>query len=154
MFREMRRHDRQLQMEEADAILKRETHGVLSVIGENGYPYGVPLNYACVDGRLYFHSTSQESHKLDAIRQHNRVCFTVVAKHEVVLEELSTSYESVIVFGTARILDKPDEKTEAMERMMSVLGRGTKYAKEYTCGDHAYVMVEITPEHISGKARK
>ncbi len=154
MFREMRRCDRALPMNEAEEILKSADYGVLSVIGDYGYPYGVPINYAYVDGKLYFHSTSNESHKLDAIRQNSKVCFTVIAKHDVVLDELSTNYESVIVFGTARILYEPSEKAEAMSKMMSVLGRGTKYATEHGCGATAYVMVEITPIHITGKARK
>ncbi len=154
MFREMRRKDRELSWGEAEEILKSVGYGVLSVIGDNGYPYGVPLNYAYVDGKLYFHSTAQESHKLDAIKRNNKICFTVIAKHDIVLDELSTNYESVIVFGKARILTDSAEKAEAMGKMMSVLGRGTKYETEYACGDISYVMVEITPEHISVKARR
>lgn len=154
MWRNMRRTDRQLPIEQVENLLKQSDYGVLSVIGDNGYPYGVPVNYAYVDGKLYFHSTAHESHKLDAIRQNSRVCFTVVSTHDIVLDALSTNYESVIVFGKARILEGSFEKAEAMSKMMSVLGRGTKYATEYVCADSAYVMVEITPEHISGKARK
>ncbi len=154
MFREIRRKDRELPINEAEEILKSTDYGVLSLIGDNGYPYGVPLNYAYADGKLYFHSTSKESHKLDAIGKNDKVCFTVVAKHDIVLDALSTSYESVIVFGKARILIDSAEKAEAMGKMMSVLGRGTKYETEYACGDISYVMVEITPEHISSKARR
>ncbi len=154
MFRKIRRTEREIGIDKACEILNNADYGVLSLIGDNGYPYGVPVNYAYVNGKLYFHSTSQESHKLDAIRQNNKVCFTVIAKHDVVLDELSTNYESVIVFGAAHIIDEPSEKTAAMGKMMSVLGRGTKYATEHGCGATAYVMVEITPEHISGKGRK
>ncbi len=154
MFRKIRRTEREIGIDKAIEILNNADYGVLSLIGDNGYPYGVPINYAYVDGKLYFHSTSQESHKLDAIRQNSKVCFTVIAKHDVVLDELSTNYASVIVFGTTRIIDETNEKAEAMRKMMSVLGRGTKYATEYGCGATAYVMVEITPKHITGKARK
>lgn len=154
MFREMRRKDRLLTEKDEKWILSKCDYGILSVVGDNGYPYGVPINYAYVDGKLYFHSTSQESHKLDAIRQNNKVCFTVVAKHDIVLDELSTNYESIIVFGTARILDEPSDMAEAMAKMMSVLGRGTEYANSHNCGATNYVMVEIAPEHITGKARR
>ncbi len=88
------------------------------------------------------------------IEKNDKVCFTVVAKHDIVLDALSTSYESVVAFGKARILKGSAKKAEAMKKMMCVLGRGTKYATEYACGDSSYVMVEITPEHISGKARR
>ncbi len=154
MFTEMRRKDRQLTNEEAFAILQKCNYGILSVLGEHGYPYGVPINYAYADGKIYFHSTSQESHKLDAIRENNKVCFTAVSEHDIVLDELSTNYESVIVFGTARILDEPSDRVQAMANMMSVLGRGTEYANSYHCGATNYVMVEIAPEHITGKARR
>ncbi len=150
----MRRNDRQLTALETEEILNRCDYGVLSVIGENGYPYGIPVNYACADGKLYFHSTSRKSHKLDAIRKNSSVCFTVVEQHEIALDALSTDYASVIVFGCARILDEPDDKARAMASMMRVLGRGTVYAEAYDCGESAYVMVEITPEHMTGKARR
>ncbi len=154
MFRSMRRTERQLSAEEAAEILQNTDFGVLSLSGDRGYPYGVPVNYAYVGGKLYFHSTDRQSHKLDALRRDNKVCFTVVSKHEVVLEELSTAYESVVLFGTARILDASAEKAEAMRQMMAVLGKGTKYAIKHGCGSSSYVMVEITPEHITGKARR
>ncbi len=154
MFRKMRRCERQLSIDEAIEILSKVDYGVLSVIGDNGYPYGVPVNYAYVDGKLYFHSTSQDSHKLDAIRQNNKVCFTVVSKHDILLEKLSTNYESVVLFGTARIIDEPSEKAQAIGKMMGVLGHGTKYAADHGCTATAYVMVEITPEHITGKGRR
>ncbi len=154
MFREIRRKEREISADKAMEILKNSDYGILSVVGDNDYPYGVPINYAYADGKIYFHSTSRESHKLDAIRKNNKVCFTVISKSDIVLDELSTNYESVILFGIARIIDEEKEKSEAMGKMMGVLGRGTKYATEHKCGASAYVMVEIIPEHITGKARK
>lgn len=153
MFRTMRRKDRLLTEKESIKILIKSNYGVLSLFGEE-YPYGVPVNYAYVDGKLYFHSTSQESHKLDCIKNNNKVCFTVVSNHDVVLDQLSTNYESVILFGIARIIDKSPEKEEALHKMMHVLARNTKYEHYHGCSSDDYVMVEITPEHVSGKARK
>ena len=45
MFREMMRKKQALSLEECKEILKTETRGVLSVMGENGYPYGMPMNH-------------------------------------------------------------------------------------------------------------
>ena len=45
MFREMRRKMQALTAEETAEILKRNTSGVLSLNGDDGYPYGVPLSY-------------------------------------------------------------------------------------------------------------
>ena len=48
MFREMRRKKQQLEESECVEILKNEKRGVLSVIGDDGYPYGIPMVHARV----------------------------------------------------------------------------------------------------------
>ena len=49
----MRRKDRQVSDEEAMAYLKAAEYGVLSTVGPDGEPYGVPLTYAVEeDGNL------------------------------------------------------------------------------------------------------
>ena len=58
--REMRRKDRQLAPKEAEEILLTGKYGILSIICEDGCPYGLPLSYAYGDGKLYFHHTSEE----------------------------------------------------------------------------------------------
>ena len=56
MFREMVRKKQQLTKEEAIELLKKEPRGVLSLLGDDGYPYGVPIDhwYNPEDGKLYF----------------------------------------------------------------------------------------------------
>ncbi len=57
MFRELTRINKKLSMEECVHILTTEKRGVLSVIGDDGYPYGMPMNhlYNEEDGKIYFH---------------------------------------------------------------------------------------------------
>ena len=43
MNEKMRRKDRETTEERAYEILKNGEYGILSTIGEDGYPYGVPL---------------------------------------------------------------------------------------------------------------
>ena len=45
MFREMRRKNQLLPQEETEAMLQQGTSGVLSLLGDDGYPYCVPLSY-------------------------------------------------------------------------------------------------------------
>ena len=45
MFRRMRRFNQQLSEEDCIAVLKTERRGVLSMIGDGGYPYGIPMNH-------------------------------------------------------------------------------------------------------------
>jgi uncharacterized protein len=44
MFRELRRTDKKANQDEAIKILLNGDYGVLSTHGENGYPYGVPVD--------------------------------------------------------------------------------------------------------------
>lgn len=156
MFREMRKKDRELSLEEAKKIIEEQSCGVMSVIGDEGYPYGVPLNYGYVDGKFYIHCTSGESHKTDAIRKNPKVCMTIVAKSDLLKEKLTTDFASVVVFGKARIVTGAEEKMEAMIKMMEGLApEMIGSVREHCLGaEQAYSMIEITPEHITGKARK
>lgn len=45
MFRKMRRFQQQLSDKKCIAVLKSETRGVLSILGDDDYPYGIPLNH-------------------------------------------------------------------------------------------------------------
>lgn len=156
MFREIRRKDRALSDEETDALLASHNYGVLCLSGNGDYPYGVPVNYGYADGKIYIHSTSQSSHKLDCIRQDSRVCFTVVGDHELAADEFSSHYSSTIVFGRARILTEEADILPALERMMSSLAPEMADQAVDHCRRtlHSLVMLEITPEHKSGKARR
>ena len=64
MFRPMRRVKQQLSEDEALKVLKNAKRGVLSVIGDDGWPYGIHLNPYWEDGRLYFHG-AKAGHKID-----------------------------------------------------------------------------------------
>ena len=62
MFREMLRKKQQLTQEACIEILKKEPRGVLSVLGDDGYPYGMPMNhYYCEeDGKIYFQAAKTD----------------------------------------------------------------------------------------------
>ena len=113
MFYEMRRKDRLLTEKEAKEILSEGEYGVLSTMGENGYPYGVPVNYVYLNDSIYFHCAADVGHKLKNINYNNHVCFTVVTNASVLPEALTTKYISVIAFGTAQCI-KGEEKQSAL----------------------------------------
>ena len=124
MFREMRRKKQQLTQEETMVILREGTSGVLSLTGDEGYPYGVPLSYVYDGDKLYFHC-AKEGHKIDAIRKNPKASFCVIAQDEIVPEKYTTCYRSVIAFGSVRILENEGEKRRAIEEL------ALKYAPEY-----------------------
>ena len=74
MFRELARKHKQISGGECTELLTRETRGILSVHGENGYPYGMPMNhYFCEeDGCIYFHC-GRKGHRLDALAKSDKV---------------------------------------------------------------------------------
>ena len=77
MFRAMRRFKQQISEEECIRILKEQPRGVLSMLGDDGYPYGIPMNHLYMeDGHLYFHG-AKEGHKIDAIAKCDKVSFCV-----------------------------------------------------------------------------
>lgn len=134
MFREMRRKKQALPLEECTAILAQGTNGVLALSGNDGYPYAVPLSYVFDGDRLYFHC-AKAGHKLDVIRQKNRASFCVVGQDQVVPEEYTTYFRSVIAFGTIRILKDASEKRIAVEKL------AVKYAPDDT-NEHRSQMID------------
>lgn len=155
MFREMRRNRQQLSPEESLDILKNSTSGVLSVLGDDGYPYGVPLSYAYHEGMLVFHSATS-GHKVDAIESNPKASFTVIDQDKVVPPEFTTYFRSVIAFGKTRIVESDDEKL----KLLRILG------ERYWPGHLAETDEEIRPrlkhmhviafevEHLTGKQAK
>ena len=81
-LRNMRRKRQQLPEEETIYLLRHATSGVLSLLDESGYPYGVPISYVYDDNKLYFHS-ALNGHKIDAIRHSDKASFTIICKDEV-----------------------------------------------------------------------
>lgn len=105
----MRRSRQQLQMEEAESILKRGTAGVLSLVDREGRPYGVPLSYLYAEGKLIFHCASV-GRKLDCIAHDARASFCVIGADEVVPQRYTTYYQSVIVQGHVALVADREEK--------------------------------------------
>ena len=98
MFPKMRRSKQALSPEEMESILLGGTSGVLALQGEGGYPYAVPLSYVYTGGRFYFHC-ARAGHKIDAVRHSPKASFCVIGQDQVVPEEYTTYYRSVIAFG-------------------------------------------------------
>lgn len=154
MFREMRRKKQVLSLEETEAILQRATAGVLSVSGDDGYPYGVPVSYVYTDGKIYFHC-AKSGHKLDAIKANDKVSFCVIDEDHIVPEEYTTYFRSAIAFGRARIMEDAAEIRAAARKLAEKYCPGPAFAegidKEIDGEFAALCLVEITIDHVSGK---
>ncbi len=153
MFREMRRKDRLMEQEQCIEVLKTNTRGILSVLGDDGYPYGVPVHHVYHNGKIYFHC-AKVGHKLDAIAKEDKVSFCVVDHEKILQEKLSTQFKSVIVFGKAAVITDEEERMDVFRAIIRILTPDLKeedvdYAKAGVA--HASI-VGITIEHMTGKA--
>ena len=153
MFREVARKKQALTKEQCIKILKSQLRGTLSVLGDAGYPYGLPMNhwYNEDDGCLYFHS-GKVGHKIDAMKAYDKASFCVMDSGTKAEDDWALDFNSVIVFGRLEIIEDHERALE-MTRQLSY----------HFTDDHAYVDHEIEkdgsrtlcfrlkPEHITGK---
>lgn len=153
MFRKMRRFKQQISNEECVAVLKTETRGVLSVLGEDGYPYGIPMNhwYSEADGKLYFHG-AKEGHKIDAIQKCEKVCYTVFDKGYRKDGEWSLNVNSVVVFGKISLVTDKEKTKEICTALCRKFTDDEVYLeRELKNALQRVQCLELTPEHITGK---
>ena len=150
-FRPMRRNRQQLSEEESIEILQKATSGVLALLGDNGYPYAVPISYVYADGKIYFHS-ALSGHKVDAIRSCDKASFCVIEQDDVKPEKYTSYFRSVIAFGRIHIEEDEAEKL-AIARLL-----GNRYnpnqeealRKEIESGLSRMLAIRFDMEHLTG----
>lgn len=153
MFRPMLRKKQQLPEEECLELLKREPRGVLSVLGDEGYPYGVPINhyYCPEDGRLYFHS-GKTGHKIDAIRQMDKASFCVYDSGFRREGEWALNIRSVIVFGRIEMVEDTARIYEIARRLSRKFTDDENYIEqEIARSGPGTLMFALNIEHMTGK---
>ena len=153
MFREILRIRQKISREECIEILKDEPRGVLSVLGDDDYPYGMPINhYYCEeDGKIYFHG-GKKGHKIDAIKRHDKASFCVYDEGFRRAGEWALNIKSVIVFGHIEFI----EDRETTYRISAALSRKFTDDDDYIrreiqqAGTKA-LLFALVPVHITGK---
>lgn len=156
-FPPVRRQDRLLGDDRAIELLETGEYGFLSVgIDDNGYAYGVPLNFAYdkAENALYFHC-APEGHKLDVLKENKKVTFCVVGYTEPIAGKFTTLYESVMVFGQADVDLSDEEKRKALRLLVNKYSAdykevGEKYMEK---SFHRTTAIKIVIEHMSAKSK-
>ncbi len=153
MFRDMLRKKQQLPREECIELLKSEMRGVLSVQGDDGYPYGLPMDhwYCEEDGHLYFHC-GRVGHKLDAIRRCDKVSYCIYDQGYREEGDWALYIRSVIIFGRAKIVEDQARAMEICRRLSYKYTQDSEYIEREIreSGPHTLVF-ELIPEHMTGK---
>lgn len=152
MFSKMRRKDKLINQEGTVKILQDGSFGTLATVGENGYPYATPLNYAYQDGVIYFHC-APTGHKLANISFQDKVSFSVVTYERLLPDKFSTEFDSAIVFGQATAVTEEVEKKQALQLLIE------KYSPDYIEQGNTYIaksaintaIYKIQIEHMTGK---
>lgn len=153
MFRAMRRWKQQLEEQECKEILKQQPRGVLSMIGEDGYPYGIPMDhwYCEEDGNLYFHG-AKEGHKIDAIKASDKVSYCVYDEGYRNEGEWALNIKSVIVFGKIRMVKEEEKVLKICENLCKKFTDDKEYMeKEIQSAKSRMLCLELVPEHMTGK---
>lgn len=156
MFRKMRRFKQQLETQECLEILKNQPRGILSVIGDDGYPYGIPMNhwYCEEDGRLYFHG-AKEGHKLDAISVCDKVSYCVHDEGYRNDGEWALNIRSVVIFGRMSVVtDEAKVRTICSNLCRKFTDDQEYLERELRDSLPRVCCLELTPEHMTGKMVK
>ena len=153
MFRELVRKNKQMPHEECIELLKTEKRGVVSVLGDNDYPYGTPMNhwYNEEDGCIYFHC-GKGGHRTESLQKHDKVSFCVF--NQGVREEGEWTYKvkSVIVFGKMEIIEDKETIIDITTKLSLKFTGDVEYIKkEIENHLHRTLLLKLTPEHICGK---
>ena len=150
-MREMRRKDKEIGTDEAINLLTKCEYGILSTVGNDGQPYGVPLNYTYKDNCIYFHC-ALKGHKIDNIDDNPKVSFCTVGNTEVLPSEFSTNYVSAVAFGVASEVQGTERYNALvllLEKFSSgFMEEGKKYIEKL---DKVTKVIKIEIQHISGK---
>ena len=156
MFRELKRKNKQLSDAECAEVLLQQTRGVLSVSGDDGYPYGMPMNhlYHPEDGCIYFHC-GKAGHRLDALLRENKVSFCVYDQGVREGDDWAFLVRSVIVFGRIAIIDDSEEIIRITQLLSRKFTQDEQYIQQ-EIQQHAAntLLLKLTPEHICGKRVK
>ena len=153
MFRELMRKNRKISTEECIDILKTTKRGVLSVNGDDGYPYGMPMNhwYNEADGKIYFHC-GKSGHRLDALKKSDKVSFCTYDDGYRNSGEWALNFKSVIVFGRMEIIDDMDKIVDITTKLSYKFIQDDEYIKgEIEASAHRTLLLQLNPEHMCGK---
>ena len=156
MFRKMIAVKKAVSKEACLALLKTARRGILSVIGDDGWPYGMPMNfwYNEEDGKIYFHS-AKRGHRTDSLMRDPRASFCVLDEGKVQEGDWAPTIQSVIAFGKIEYESDPEKALELVRKLSYKYTSDESYIDEeirrFASG---FRLFSMTVEHMTGKRVK
>lgn len=154
MAREMNKKERQLTAEQTAALIAKGKTGTLSLHGDDGYPYAVPVNYVYFNDAIYIHGAAN-GYKVDAVKANPKACFSCYVNVEILADKLTAAFESFIATGKVEMIEDKDEKKAVLDYIVDELSapefkeKGTKMIAAML--DKTGI-IKFTIEEVTGKA--
>ena len=154
---QLRRTDRVMSETRAYDMLERGFSGRLATVGEDGYPYCLPLLYIRMDGEIYVHTGSARGHFRANVERESRICLEIDEPDQVFdygrFEcDSGLAYQSVILFGKIRIVEDRAAKQRFCEVLMAKYGKAdTERPKGFFPRLDAITVYAISVERMTGK---
>jgi len=148
----MRRNEKEITEESAIEGIIRQSLVCRLAVSDGIQPYVVPLCFGYEDGSLYFHA-ALEGHKMDIMRNNNRVCFEFDVNAEIIdgteACDWGMRYVSVIGFGKSVFLHDIEEKRKALSIIMRQYSERTFRFPDDSVRRTA--VIKVTIESMTGK---
>lgn len=134
--------------------------GLVCQVGHvfEGRPLVIPMGYGRLGDRLFLHGGST-SRLLKSLATGTEVCITVTMVDGIVLARSnfhsSLNYRSVVVFGRTRVLEREDERREALAAIVHQLvpGRAEETRESTTKELGVTHVIEVTIDEATAKVR-
>lgn len=154
MAREMNKKERQLGEAQVKELMMKGKTGTLSLNGEGGYPYSVPVNYVYFNDAIYIHG-ADHGYKVDMVKANGKACFSCYVNVEILADKLTAAFESFIATGTAVMVEDREEKKAVLDYIVDQLSEPEfkeKGSKMIAAMLDKTGIIKFNIEEITGKA--
>lgn len=152
----MKKH--QLSQQEIEDVLEKADVGRIATWNANGFPYVVPVHYVVYQGKVYIHGLIK-GQKIDNLTANEKVGFEVDEQGKIIPDEKSpcdtnTAFRSVIILGTAKMVDEKSLKEEILRQIVAKYTPQLSSLKFPENMLRATGIIEVDPVEITGKYYK
>ena len=118
----------------------------------NDQPYVIPVNYGFTDKAIYIHC-ALAGKKLEIIKQNPKVCLTFCVDMDIDMRgpanTWTTHYQSVVVFGTAELIEDLKERQKGMNVFLThYAGKGMDFEDKHLA---KVMVIKVTINEMTGK---
>ena len=109
----------QLTNGETKNLLAECLTGTLATVNSDGTPYNVPVHYVFHNNTIYIHGLPA-GQKIENLKRNSQICFNVYEMRGLLIDreekpcDTNTAYASVVIQGTAQLVEDMDEKKTAL----------------------------------------